>query len=93
MECGRFYSPSPALSYDPRNPGRKLLLGILDGKLIGLEDDQHMITVAGSRLGKGVSMIIPNLLFYSGSLLVIDPKGEFASITARRRAEDLNQKV
>lgn len=70
---------SPALSYDPRNPGAKLLLGTLDGKLIGLEDGRHMITVAGSRSGKGVSMIIPNLLFYQGSMLVIDPKGELTA--------------
>ncbi len=84
---------SPALLYDPRNPGAKLLLGELDGRLIGLEDDRHIITVAGSRSGKGVSMIIPNLLFYRGSVLVIDPKGELASITARRRAEGLKQKV
>ena len=84
---------TPALSYDPRRPGAKLLLGVLNRQLIGLEDDRHMITVAGSRSGKGVSMIIPNLLFYRGSLLVIDPKGELASITANRRAEGLKQKV
>lgn len=84
---------SPALSYDPKNPGAKILLGVLDNHLIGVEDDRHMITVAGSRSGKGVSMIIPNLLFYRGSMLVIDPKGELASITARRRAEGLKQKV
>ena len=58
-----------------------------------MEDDRHMITVAGSRSGKGVSMIIPNLLFYRGSMLVIDPKGELASITARRRAQGLKQQV
>ena len=84
---------SPTLRYDPRNPGGKLLLGVLNKQLIGLEDDRHMITVAGSRSGKGVSMIIPNLLFYRGSMLVIDPKGELASITARRRAQGLKQKV
>lgn len=72
------------------NPNR---LGSLDGRLIGLADDRHMITVAGSRAGKGVSVIIPNLIFYPGSVLAIDPKGELASITARRRARDLKQKV
>lgn len=90
---GKAILASPALLYDPRNPGAKLLLGELDGRLIGLEDDRHIITVAGSRSGKGVSMIIPNLLFYRGSVLVIDPKGELASITARRRAQGLKQKV
>lgn len=83
----------PALAYPADNPGARLLLGSLDGRLIGVADDRHMITVAGSRAGKGVSVIIPNLIFYPGSVLVIDPKGELASITARRRARDLKQKV
>lgn len=78
-----FSPPLPCLN-DLHNPGVKLLLGELYGHLIGLEDDRHIITVAGSRSGKGVSMIIPNLLFYRGSVLVIDPKGELASITARK---------
>lgn len=83
----------PALSYNPAHPGAKLLLGTLEGKPVGVEDDRHMITVAGSRAGKGVSVIIPNLIYYPGSVLAIDPKGELASITARRRARDLGQKV
>ena len=83
----------PALRYDPIRPGGKLLLGKLEDQLIGVADDRHMITVAGSRAGKGVSVIIPNLIFYPGSVLAIDPKGELASITARRRAEGLGQKV
>jgi len=44
-----------------------------------------MMTVAGSRAGKGVSAIIPNLIEYPGSVLVIDPKGENARVTALRR--------
>lgn len=83
----------PRLSYDSDTPDGKLFLGSLDQQLIGVADNRHMITVAGSRAGKGVSVIIPNLLFYQGSVLAIDPKGELASITARRRAEGLGQKV
>ena len=45
---------STALSYDPRNPGAKVLIGMLGAKLLGLEDDRHMMTVAGSRSGKSV---------------------------------------
>ena len=37
-----------ALAYDPRNPGGKVLLGVLEGKLIGIDDDRHMLTAAGS---------------------------------------------
>lgn len=56
-----------------------------DGKLIGVLDDRHIVTVAGSRSGKGRSAIIPNLLTYPGSMVVIDPKGDLARITAERR--------
>lgn len=38
-------------------------------------------------------MIIPNLLFYRGSMLVIYPKGELASITVKRLAMGLKQKT
>ena len=48
------------------------------GASIGWKDDRHVMTIAGSRAGKGVSLIIPNLLLYEGSALVIDPKGENA---------------
>ena len=57
------------------------------GRLIGWNDDRHVLTIAGSRAGKGVSLIMPNLLFYEGSALVIDPKGENAAITAGRRGK------
>jgi len=48
--------------------------------------DRHLLTVAPTRSGKGVAAIIPNLLTYRGSVLVIDPKGENALITAKARA-------
>lgn len=56
------------------------------GMPIGVLDDRHMLTVAGTRAGKGRSAIIPNMLRYPGSVLAIDPKGELATITARVRA-------
>ncbi|MCB9978540.1 MAG: type IV secretory system conjugative DNA transfer family protein [Rhodospirillales bacterium] len=49
--------------------------------------DRHLLTVAPARMGKGVSAVIPNLLSYQGSVLVIDPKGENAMITAARRGQ------
>ena len=86
----------------------KLFLGVLDasinrddprdpfaehGQPIGIEDDRHVITVAGSRAGKGRSAILPNMLTYTGSILATDPKGELAELTAIRRAETLGQNV
>ena len=82
---------SRALAYDPDNPGRKILVGALGDKLIGIEDNRHVLTVAGSRAGKSVTLI-GNLLFYRGSILATDPKAELANITAARRAA-LGQKV
>lgn len=52
---------------------------------IGLAGEAHMITVAGSRGGKGATAIIPNLLLWEGSAVVIDPKGTNARVTAEAR--------
>lgn len=52
-----------------------------------------MVTVAGSRGGKGVSMIIPNLRRWPGSCAVLDPKGENATLTAAIRAAMLGHQV
>jgi type IV secretion system protein VirD4 len=49
--------------------------------------DRHMVTFAPTRAFKGVSMIIPNLLTYPGSVVVTDVKGENSMITAQRRKE------
>lgn len=57
------------------------------------EGDEHIITFAKARAGKGISSIIPNLLGYEGSILTIDPKGENAAVTARSRRDNLGQKV
>lgn len=90
------------LRYDPsREPGQ-MLLGVAGGVLIGTKpksskraygEDRHLLTVAGSRAGKSVSMIVPNLLDYRGSALVTDPKAELANLTALRRARDFKQAV
>ena len=67
-------------------------LGIFDDgehepTLMHYAGDRHLLTCAPTRSGKGTSAIIPNLLTYDGSVLVIDPKGENALITAKRRAK------
>jgi type IV secretion system protein VirD4 len=53
--------------------------------LIGIDNDMHVITCAGTRGGKGTTTIIPNLIRYRGSVICIDPKGENARATAARR--------
>ena len=64
------------------------------GKLVPLSYNRegHLVTIAPPRSGKGATVIIPALLEYEGSVFVIDPKGQNAAVTARRRRE-LGQKV
>ena len=91
------------LRYDPS----KLFLGVIGASIersaterfaqggaeIGVGDDRHALTIAGSRAGKGRAAIIPNMLRYAGSVLAIDPKGELALATAEVRASKLGQRV
>lgn len=49
--------------------------------------DGHLITVAPTGAGKGRGVIIPNLLRYEGTTIVVDPKGENYHVTARARRE------
>ena len=50
-------------------------------------EDRHLLTIAPTGAGKGRSVIIPNLLRFEGSVIVIDPKGETWHVTNRRRRE------
>jgi type IV secretion system protein VirD4 len=68
-------------------PGR-LFLGTLpedDSVQVGYGDDRHIVTIAGSRAGKSSSALLPNLLYWPGSMLAIDPKGELARIAGNWR--------
>ena len=62
----------------------KLIIGGLL-RPIGIPTEKHMVTIAGTGSGKSTGALIPNLCIHTGSALVIDPKGELASITARGR--------
>ena len=57
-----------------------------------LHTEKHVLIMASTRSGKGVALIIPHLLRYEGSAFVLDPKGENARATGRRRAS-LNDKM
>jgi len=57
------------------------------------QDDRGTCAYAGSRGFKGVSLVIPNLVYWSGSLICYDPAGENYSLTAKHRAEVLGQKT
>lgn len=61
-------------------PGASLEAGVLE-----FNEDAHLLTIAPTRSGKGACQIIPNLLTYGGSCLVIDIKGENCAISAEHR--------
>jgi type IV secretion system protein VirD4 len=62
-----------------------VLVGRHDRALLRLDGEGHVLTVAPTRSGKGVSCVIPNLLDHPGSALVTDPKGENYAVTAAWR--------
>jgi type IV secretion system protein VirD4 len=65
---------------------RSIVVGRLGRKLVRLPGQQHVILAAPSRSGKGVGVVIPNLLSYSDSMVVLDIKGENHEITSGWRA-------
>ena len=70
-----------------------LVLGRMRRRILRYSGEGHVLTVAPTRSGKGVSCVIPNLLDHSGSVLVTDPKGENYAVTARWRRDSLGQAV
>lgn len=83
--------PDQLVSHWDWKPGR-VLLGKWGTRLVGREDDRHVVTIAGSRAGKTSTALIPNLLRYPGSAIVLDPKGELAKATAVAR-QKMGQRV
>lgn len=69
-----------------------MAFGHVEGSPLLLQNEKHVLIMASTRSGKGVSLIIPHLLRYPGSAFVLDPKGENAIATGRQRGA-LNDKV
>lgn len=67
--------------------GRIFLGRTKDGRNIGVDDNRHVVTIAGSRAGKSATSLMSNLLTWDGSAMVVDPKGELAINTAMHRAK------
>src|ERR1022692_4849511 len=71
----------------PFSEGKFWLGRAEDASAIGYRDDRHICVVSGTRGGKGTSLIVNNLCFWPGSAVVVDPKGENATVTAARRGQ------
>jgi type IV secretion system protein VirD4 len=85
----RFTTPEETTAL--QNPDGAVF-GHINGAPLQLHTDKHVLIMASTRSGKGVSLIIPHLLRYAGSAFVLDPKGENARATGRQRAA-LNETV
>ena len=67
--------------------GPSILVGRYRGKFLALPGQLSVMLSAPTRSGKGVGVVIPNLLNWSDSVVVLDIKGENYDITAGYRAE------
>ncbi|UAY73685.1 type IV secretory system conjugative DNA transfer family protein [Pseudoxanthomonas sp. X-1] len=64
----------------PSNTG--IIVGRFGGKLVRLPGQQFVILAAPTRSGKGVGIVIPNLLDYAESVVVLDIKQENFDLTS-----------
>lgn len=55
------------------------------GRFPSYADNRHLCTIGPTRSGKGATVIVQALLQVPHSVVVIDPKGQNAAVTARRR--------
>ncbi|RYE73078.1 MAG: type IV secretory system conjugative DNA transfer family protein, partial [Oxalobacteraceae bacterium] len=66
--------------------GNGIVVGKFNGKLVRLSGQQFVILAAPTRSGKGVGVVIPNLLEYQESVVVLDIKQENFDLTSGWRA-------
>ena len=69
-----------------KKTGQSIVVGSHGGKLVRLDGQQFVILAAPTRSGKGVGVVIPNLLEYGESLVVLDIKQENFDLTSGWRA-------
>ena len=77
MENAKLHEPQKPFLFGKSKEGRELRYG----------GSGHCLTFAPTGAGKGVSVVVPNLLKYPGSVVCVDPKGAIAAVTAQRRLD------
>lgn len=85
----RWANPIHAANAYPYEPGA-IWLGrnpVNNNQSMGYKDDRHVLVCAGTRTGKGRTIIVNNLALWPGSICTIDPKGENATLLANRRGQ------
>ncbi|RQU79329.1 type IV secretory system conjugative DNA transfer family protein [Burkholderia cenocepacia] len=72
----------------PAKPaGPPLVVGVWRGRYLRFAGQQFVLLAAPTRSGKGVGIVIPNLLSYEHSAVVLDVKQENFAVTAGFRAK------
>jgi type IV secretion system protein VirD4 len=66
--------------------GEGIVVGKFNGDIVRLGGQQFVILAAPTRSGKGVGVVIPNLLDYQESMVVLDIKQENFDLTSGWRA-------
>ncbi len=64
-----------------------VILGLYDGRYLRHDGPEHVMVVAPTRSGKGVGLVVPTLLSWTGSAVIHDVKGENWELTAGWRAK------
>ena len=70
-----------------------IVIGKHKGEILRFPGQQFVLLAAPTRSGKGVGVVIPNLLTYTGSVVVLDIKQENYHITAGYRRDVLRQET
>lgn len=70
-----------------------VLLGKYNNKFLIADGFQHILLFAPTGSGKGVGFVIPNLLFWTDSVIIHDIKLENYELTSGWRKKHLKQKV
>lgn len=73
--------------------GKGIVVGKYKGKLLRYVLPDFVSLSAGTRAGKGAAIVIPNLLEWMGSMLVLDLKQECYNITSLFRQMVLKNKI
>src|SRR3546814_11824773 len=66
--------------------GSGIVLGRKRGRFLTLGGSEHVLVEAPTRSGKGIGIVIPNLLTWAGSVVVLDVKRENFDASAGFRA-------
>jgi len=91
---GQAWAEHIAAPFCPHVLGETMMLGLLNGREpIGFAGNESLLTIGGPGSGKTQAHVIPNVLTYRGSVIVLDVKGEVFRATAGYRQDAIGSTV